>query len=58
MYTANSGGITADAGAVFDLYKPYLIARSDPASLKGKMARGGKEIYCKADPECLVKNRS
>jgi len=39
MYTANSGGTTADAGAVFDLYKPYLIAKPDPASLKGKMAK-------------------
>ncbi len=38
MYTANSGGNTADSGAVFNLPKPYLIAKPDPASLKGKMA--------------------
>ncbi len=38
MYTANSGGYTADAGAVFDLPKPYLVAHRDPWSLKGKMA--------------------
>jgi stage II sporulation protein D len=38
QYTANSGGYTADAGAVFSASKPYLVAHSDPASLKGKMA--------------------
>ncbi len=39
MYSANSGGYTADAGVVFGLKnKPYLIARKDPESLKGKMA--------------------
>ena len=38
MYTANSGGYTADAGCIFQLYKSYLIAHPDPFSLKGKMA--------------------
>ena len=38
QYTANSGGHTADAGAVFGTPKPYLVAHGDPASLKGKMA--------------------
>ncbi len=38
MFSANSGGYTADSKAVFDLKKPYLIARSDPASLHGSMA--------------------
>lgn len=38
QYTANSGGFTADAGAVFNAPKPYLVAHRDPASLKGKMA--------------------
>ena len=44
MYTANSGGITADARAIFDLYKPYLVAKPDPASLRGKMARWEKRF--------------
>jgi stage II sporulation protein D len=39
MYMANSGGYTADPKAVFNLFKPYLVAHPDPASLKGKMAR-------------------
>jgi len=39
MYSANSGGHTADAGAIFNLSKPYLKAQPDPASLEGKMAR-------------------
>jgi len=39
MYCANSGGFTADAKAVFNLYnKPYLIAKEDPYSLYGEMA--------------------
>ncbi len=38
MFSANSGGYTADSDAIFDLYKPYLVARPDPASLKGRMA--------------------
>lgn len=38
MFTANSGGYTADSQAIFDLYKPYLVAHQDPASLKGRMA--------------------
>ena len=42
MYSANSGGYTADAGSIFGLSKPYLVAHSDPESLKGKMARWEK----------------
>jgi stage II sporulation protein D (peptidoglycan lytic transglycosylase) len=38
MFSANSGGYTADSQAIFDLHKPYLIAHRDPASLKGGMA--------------------
>lgn len=38
QYTANSGGYTADAKAIFGAGKDYLIAHKDPASLKGKMA--------------------
>lgn len=38
MYSANSGGYTADADAIFGLGKPYLVAHKDPESLKGKMA--------------------
>ncbi len=38
QYSANSGGYTADANAVFKVPKPYLSARRDPASLKGGMA--------------------
>jgi len=38
MYTANSGGYTADASYIFNLYKAYLVAHPDPLSLKGKMA--------------------
>ncbi|WP_321492892.1 SpoIID/LytB domain-containing protein [uncultured Desulfobacter sp.] len=43
MFSANSGGYTADSKAVFDLQKPYLIARSDPASLHGSMASWTKK---------------
>ncbi|MCD6293985.1 MAG: SpoIID/LytB domain-containing protein [Deltaproteobacteria bacterium] len=42
MYSANSGGYTADAGSIFGLSKPYLVAHPDPESLKGKMARWKK----------------
>ncbi len=42
MYSANSGGYTADAGSIFGLSKPYLVAHSDPKSLEGKMARWKK----------------
>lgn len=38
QYTANSGGVTADAKAIFGAGKPYLVSHDDPASLKGKMA--------------------
>jgi len=48
QYTANSGGHTADAGAVFGTPKPYLVAHADPASLKGKMA-SWKRSYSTAE---------
>ena len=38
MYTANSGGYTADARYIFKLNKRYLVAHPDPMSLKGKMS--------------------
>ena len=44
MFSANSGGHTADAKAVFNLDRAYLSARPDPESLKGKMARWTKEL--------------
>ena len=54
MYSANSGGYTADAGAIFSLHKPYLIAHPDPESLKGKMARWNKE-YTVSETENALK---
>jgi stage II sporulation protein D len=42
MFSANSGGYTADAKSIFSLAKPYLVAKPDPESLKGKMARWTK----------------
>lgn len=48
QYTANSGGYTADAGAVFGAPKPYLVAHEDPASLKGKM-NSWKRSYSTAE---------
>jgi len=47
MFSANSGGYTADAKAVFNLNKSYLTARPDPESLKGKMATWKKEFSTK-----------
>ncbi|RJR18805.1 MAG: SpoIID/LytB domain-containing protein [Desulfobacteraceae bacterium] len=44
MFSANSGGYTADAKAVFNLNKTYLSARPDPESLKGKMAYWTREF--------------
>jgi len=44
MYTANSGGYTADPLAIFGISKPYLKAKPDPESLKGKMARWEKRF--------------
>jgi stage II sporulation protein D len=38
MYSANSGGFTASAKAIFNTHKSYLIAQKDTYSLKGKMA--------------------
>ena len=47
MYSANSGGYTADSQAIFSLSKPYLVAHPDPESLKGKMARWTKKFSVK-----------
>ena len=44
QYTANSGGFTADAKAIFGAGKAYLIAHKDSASLKGKMASWTKKF--------------
>lgn len=38
MYTANSGGFTADPQYVFSMKLPYMVSHEDPASKKGKMA--------------------
>ncbi|RJQ86878.1 MAG: SpoIID/LytB domain-containing protein [Desulfobacteraceae bacterium] len=38
MFSANSGGFTADSQAIFNLSKPYLTVHRDPESLKGGMA--------------------
>jgi len=54
MYMANSGGHTADPRAVFNLSKPYLVARPDPASLKGKMARW-KRVFTVEEVEKRLK---
>ncbi len=44
MYTANSGGYTADASYIFNLNKTYLVAHPDPLSLKGKMSSWKKSF--------------
>ncbi len=56
MYSANSGGYTADAGAIFNLNKPYLKAQPDPESLKGKMARWTRK-YSVSEVEAGLNNR-
>ncbi|MFO7599063.1 MAG: SpoIID/LytB domain-containing protein [Candidatus Desulfacyla sp.] len=56
MYSANSGGHTADAGAIFNLSKPYLKAQPDPESLKGKMAQWTKK-HSVSEVEAGLKNR-
>ena len=53
MYTANSGGFTANANAVFGVKKPYLVAHQDPASLNGKKARW-TESYTTAQVESAL----
>ena len=53
MYSANSGGYTADAGSIFGLSKPYLVAHSDPESLKGKMAKWEKTFSVSAVESAL-----
>ena len=44
QYTANSGGFTADAKAIFGAGKSYLVAHEDPASLEGKMASWNRKF--------------
>ena len=44
MFSANSGGYTADSQAIFNLYKPYLVSHRDPASLKGGMANWSRNF--------------
>ncbi len=56
MYSANSGGYTADAGSIFGLDKPYLIAHPDPESLKGKMARW-KKTFSVSEVESALNRR-
>jgi len=56
MYSANSGGHTADAKSVFSLSKPYLIAHPDPESLKGKMARWTR-TFSVSEVEAALKRR-
>ena len=56
MYSANSGGYTADAGSIFGLSKPYLVAQRDPESLKGKMARW-KKTYSVSHVENALNRR-
>ncbi len=56
MYSANSGGYTADAKAIFSLSKPYLIAQKDPESLKGKMARWTRK-FSVSEVEAALKRR-
>ena len=55
MYSANSGGYTADSQAIFSLSKPYLIAHPDPESLNGKMANWTKEFSVKEVENALDK---
>lgn len=55
MFSANSGGYTADAKAVFNLNKDYLTARPDPESLKGKMAFWTREFSVSEIEENLGK---
>ncbi len=50
MFTANNGGYTADASYIFKLNKEYLVAKPDPLSLKGKMAKW-KRSYTIRDVE-------
>jgi len=56
MYSANSGGYTADAGAIFNLSKPYLVSQPDPESLKGKMARWTRK-HAVSEVEAGLNNR-
>ena len=56
MYSANSGGYTADAGSIFGLSKPYLVAHTDPKSLEGKMARW-KKTFTVAQVENALNRR-
>ena len=55
MYSANSGGYTADSQFIFSLSKPYLIAHPDPESLNGKMAYWTKKFSVKEVENALDK---
>ena len=55
MYSANSGGHTADAKSIFSLSKPYLVAHPDPESLKGKMARWTRKFTVREVEKALKK---
>jgi stage II sporulation protein D len=57
MYSANSGGYTADAKAVFNLHKPYLVAHPDPESLKGQMAQWTRKFTVSEVEKALSKRK-
>ncbi len=57
MYTANSGGYTADANYIFKLNKPYLVAHPDPLSLEGKMSSWKKTFTVDEVEKKAQKNR-
>lgn len=56
MFTANSGGYTADSESLFKVSKPYLIAHPDPSSLKGKMSYW-KKNFTTTDVEMMLQKR-
>jgi stage II sporulation protein D len=56
MYTANSGGYTADSMSVFKLSKTYFVSKEDPESLKGQMANW-KKTFPIEKVEAGLKNR-
>lgn len=55
QYTANSGGHSADAGAIFNTSKPYLVAHPDPMSLKGKLGSWSKTFTLRQIQQKLAK---
>ncbi|MBF0539850.1 MAG: SpoIID/LytB domain-containing protein [Nitrospirae bacterium] len=44
MYTSNNGGYIADAGAIFNLNKPYFVSKPDSYSVKGDKATWNKKV--------------